>query len=355
MDKISELLGLSKLGCVLLKTSENISDENFYYFTGLDKSSGLNAFLILNKNRTPLVLANTLEYGALKNNKNFRTVKFDSLKELEGLTKKYTAKNVGINYTKTSVSSMRWMRKILKNRKFADVSRHLGKTRETKTPGEISKIREACGITSEIFDSIPDMVKAGMREIDIRGKIDDVARRNGAVFSFPPIIASGPGSSVPHHVTGARKIRRGEILLVDTGVAFENYCSDMTRTFFVGRAPESVKGVYGIVKKAQDESIAMIKDGVKSKDVFLAANRILKKELKQPLIHSLGHGLGMNVHDFPEGISEKAKYALRENMVLAIEPAYYGREYGVRVEDNLVVRKNSAGMMSKSPKEITEI
>ncbi len=355
MNKIKELFDNASASSVLLKTSEQIRDENFYYFTGLEKSQNLGAILILRKNKKPLLLANVLKYGTLRNNKNFRALRYESRKELEKIIRKHTSRKIGINYPRTTIVLMRNMKRILKGKNFVDVSGALAAVRETKTADEIKKIKEACSITSEIMRTVPDMAKPGMCEKELETKIGDMVRRHDVDFSFPPIVASGANSSVPHHVTGSKKLRRGEVLLVDIGVVFSNYCSDITRTFFIGRAPEKIRTTYGIVKKAQDAAFSVTKEGAKSKDVFRKANDILKKELGQSLVHALGHGIGIDVHDFPEGISDKSKYKLKENMTLAIEPAYYGPRFGIRIEDNLVVGKHRCGILTKSPKDIVEI
>lgn len=355
MNKISELFSLSKAKCILLKTGENIKDENFYYITGLNREKNLNSILLMNKNQRAVVLANVLECATLKNNKNFRTVKFDTRAEFEGLMKKYTGKKVGLNFSKTSLTSMKYLRKTLKGRKFSDISESLGKVRTTKTREELGKISMACKITSEILGSVPDMVKIGMKETDLLQKIEGMAKKSGVGFSFDVIIGSGKNSSVPHHQTGASKIERGKVLLVDMGVSYKGYCSDVTRTFFVGRPPENVSESYRFVKSAQKKAFSLIKEGVKSRDVFNAANNFIKKEFGQGMIHSLGHGIGLEVHDFPEGLSDKSKYILKENMVLAIEPASYGRNFGIRIEDNLVVKKNGYKPLTKSSENIVEI
>jgi len=354
MDKIKELFDISGINCILLKTSHRVMDSNFYYFTKLDKSLDLNSILILRKNKKPVALASVLEYEELKKIPYFRTVKYESVKDLRKIFASLP-KNVGLNYSAITLANLRSMRKIAKNRKFVDVSKHLAAIREIKTIDEVRKIKSACRITEEIFDNIPEITRAGMQEKNIAEKIRRTVEKYGACLSFPPIIAAGKNSSAPHHITGNTKIRRGNILLVDIGVAFSNYCSDLTRMFFVGRANEDIKNTYNVVKSAQAAAISMIRNGEKSKHIFNVANEIIKKELKQSMIHSLGHGIGLEVHDFPEGISDKSNYKLKENMVISIEPAYYGKKYGIRIEDNILVGKNSPKLLSKSPKEIVEI
>ena len=109
------------------------------------------------------------------------------------------------------------------------------------------------------------------------------------------------------------------------------------------------------MKKVCNASVAAIRAGARSKDIFDIANEIIKKELKQNMVHSLGHGLGIDVHDYPDGMSEKSKWRLEEGMVLTVEPGYYGNRFGIRIEDDVAVSKNSPKLLSKFPKEIVEI
>ncbi|MCX6815534.1 MAG: Xaa-Pro peptidase family protein [Candidatus Aenigmarchaeota archaeon] len=351
MDKINEFFRSCDVDCVLLKTSERIRDENFHYFTKLDKYENPNGILILRKNKQPVVLASQLEYGNLAGNRNFHTLKITTKKDLNLIMKKLP-RRIGINYSATTLESLKNLRSISK-KKFVDVSKFLSLVRAEKTKDEIKKIKTACRMTEEILDSVIGKIKQGMTEKFVDQKIEELIEKMEVHSAFPTIVASGSNSAVPHHISGIKKINKG-VLLIDMGVVFENYCSDITRTFFVGHAPEQVKNSYSVVKKAQISALALVKEGVKASTAFETANCILKKELSQSLIHGLGHGLGLDVHDFPEGFTEKSRTVLKKDMVFTMEPGYY-KGYGIRIEDDLVVGKSSPIMLTKSPKEIVEI
>lgn len=355
MDKIKELFDLCGLDCILLKTSERVADPNFYYFTKLSKFENFSSILVLRRGRKPVVLANVLEYKNVEKSRQFSAVRISSAEDAAKVLKKMLPRKVGINYTTISLKSLKDFRSLLKGKKFLDVSQALGKIRETKTNEELKKLEKSCKIAAKIIESVPNMAKVGMQERELEKKIEEMIELHDVEFSFPPIVASGANSSVPHHVTSSKKIRRGEVLLVDIGAAFENYCSDITRTFYVGRADDEVKNAYDVVRRSQEAALHAIKQGAKTVDVFGVSEKILKVELKQPLIHSLGHGIGVEVHDFPEGLSPKSKYILKENMALAIEPAYYGKKYGIRIEDDVVVTRSGCKLLTKSPKDLVEI
>ena len=231
MNKMKELLDVSGFDCVLLKTSERIKDDNFYYFTGLDKKDDFTSRLRIRKSEKPIILMNSLEYGNIRKNNRFRVMKLETSEDFKKILSKLP-KKIGINYSSTTLASMKYMKSIAKGKKFLDVSKHLTSIREKKTMKEISKIKTACKLTSEVFSYILGAVKPGMTEKELEKKIGNKMENMGVYPSFPTIVAAGRNSAVPHHVPGKDKIKKG-ILLVDIGVVYDNYCSDMTRTFFL--------------------------------------------------------------------------------------------------------------------------
>ena len=355
LARINGLLGAGKVDTVLLRTDGDNIDSNFYYFSGLGRTTKSNSFLILKKGAKPLLITNILEYGELKGNKNLCVVSYNSHAVLEKILKKNLTGKIGINYSYYTLAMHKKLKKILPRGKFFDISDKLSKIREVKTEVEIKKISRACKITEAVLKKVPDIAKAGMTEKDLADELEYIAKKMSCEeMSFPPIVAVGKNASVPHHVTGRTKISNGKIFLVDFGIVYGGYCSDLTRTFFVGNAPENVKRAYAVVYGAQRTAIKNIKDGAKSRDIFNIASAVLKKGLGQSLIHGLGHGIGIDVHDFPAGMSDKFNSVLKENMCLTVEPGYY-KGFGIRIEDDIVVKKNGCKLLSNAPKELVEI
>ncbi len=355
-NKINELLDSNSLGSALLRTDGDIVDTNFYYFSGLSKTSKSSSFLILRRSKKPVLITSVLEYGGLRESKNLHIVSYNSHEALAKLLRKNLTGRVGINYSYYTLSGYKKLRRILPGKRFADVSGQLSKMREIKTNGEIKKISHACKITEAVLKNVPDIVKIGMTEKNLANELEYIAKQMGCeALSFPPIVAVGGNASVPHHATGRTKISKGKILLIDFGIVCGGYCSDLTRTFFVGKASEETKHIYDIVYCAQRTAIKNIKDGAKSSDVFKIASDILKKDLGQGLIHGLGHGIGIDVHDFPAGMSDKFASVLKENMCLTVEPGYYKGRIGIRIEDDVVVKKNDCRLLSNAPKELVEV
>ena len=356
LNKINALLNSSGADCALLRTDGDKIDSNFYYLSQISKTSKLSSFLILRKNKKPLLITTVLEYGGLKGNKNFDVICYKGAKDFSSIVRKQLKGKIGINYSYYTLSSFNKLKKVFPEKKFIDISSELTKLRGIKTKEEIKNIFEACRITEEVLVKVQDTVKVGMTEKELADELEYLAKKGGVEnVSFPTIVAVGKNSSVPHHITWKTKIVTGKILLVDFGVIYNGYCSDLTRMFFIGRSNENIRRTYSVVYKAQREAIKKIRENVKSSEVFNIANGILEKRLGQKLIHSLGHGLGIDVHDYPSRMSEKSAFVLKENMCLTVEPAYYGRNFGIRIEDDVVVKKNGCRLLSDAPRELVEI
>jgi len=356
--KLKELFGEAEVDSILLRNFPSFSDSNFYYFTGLYRESFANNFLVLNKKKKPLILTTKLEYGSIPKTKVYTVKIYDNEKQLDELLQKnLKAKRIGLNLNIYPVNSFKKLKKILKGKKFVDVSGQLGKMREIKTREEIKKIREAIKITQEGIEKIKEKIKAGAKESDLANELEYHFKKSCAEgTAFPSIIASGKNSAVPHCNTSSKKINKGELILIDCGARFQGYCADLTRNFVLGKASEKQKEAYETVFRAQKNAAGKIRNGVKAKELFNAANSIMQKELNEELMHSLGHGLGIEVHDFPSKMNDKAEWKLREGMVVTIEPGFYGRKFGgIRIEDDFLVTKNSFIPLSKSPKELIEL
>ncbi len=224
-----------------------------------------------------------------------------------------------------------------------------------KDEREIKYIEKACEITDKCFEHLQHFIKIGMSEKEIAFEIERFFKTNGAEgVSFDPIVASGHNSSMPHAVPGNRKIKDGDIILIDMGCKYQGYCSDMTRMIFVNYMEDEFKEPYEICLKNNEMSEKDIKDGKNMKAIAQNSNIDLKQNGFVPL-HSLGHGVGLNIHEEPFfGIVYDQP--LKENMVVTIEPGVYKPgQFGIRIEDTLLVTKLGSQKLTRSPKEPTII
>ena len=228
------------------------------------------------------------------------------------------------------------------------------KQRMIKDEEEIKNIKTACEITDKCFTYLLDFIKPGMTEKEIAREIENYYNQYLEGISFDTIVASGENSSKPHAVPTDRKIEKEDIITIDMGCKYKGYCSDMTRTIFVGNVPEYIKPVYDLVLKNQQQILDEMKDG--------ANTRLLTKAVENDfrlnnfdLIHALGHGVGLDIHERPF-ISNKSDNILKENMVVTNEPGIYvPKQFGVRIEDTVLITKFGCISLTQSDKNYTII
>jgi len=224
----------------------------------------------------------------------------------------------------------------------------VGQLRAVKSAKEIKAIKRALVLNHEAFRYVKRIARAGVKEQDILVKLENFVRSRGCDFSFDPIIASGPHSSYPHASVTARKLKKNDIILVDMGIDWQGYKSDLTRMFFLGKIPPLVKKVHEDVTAAQGLAMQFIRTGVRAADVDQQARKFLKnKGLGRFFSHSLGHGVGLDIHEVPR-LSQRSPDILQEGMVVTVEPAVYlPGKFGIRIEDMVVVTKNGAQVLSR--------
>jgi len=224
------------------------------------------------------------------------------------------------------------------------------KQRMIKDEEEIEKITKACEITDKCFKHLLNFIKVGQTEKEIAMEIEKFFRMNGADgVAFEPIVASGKNSSKPHAIPTDKKIDIGDPITIDFGCKYKGYCSDMTRTIFVGYVPEEIKEVYNLVLKNQLQTEKELKDGANVKML----SRMVENDFKlhgYDLVHSLGHGVGLDIHEYPY-LHGKNDTLLKEKMVVTNEPGIYvPGSFGVRIEDTVLITKNSCINLTKSDK-----
>lgn len=227
--------------------------------------------------------------------------------------------------------------------------------RVIKDEKEIQYIEKACEITDKCFEYLKSFIKIGMTEKEIAFEIEKFYKTNGADdVSFDPIVASGHNSSMPHAVPSTRKIKDGDLILIDMGCKYKGYCSDMTRMMFVNYMEDEYKEPYEICLRNNESAERELKDGKNMKVIAQNSNNDLKQNGYTPL-HSLGHGVGLDIHEEPLfGIVYDQP--LKENMVVTVEPGVYKPgQFGIRIEDTVLITKLGCQKLTRSPKEPTII
>jgi len=226
-----------------------------------------------------------------------------------------------------------------------------------KSPSEVDAIRTAQQLTDEVFASISDIVRPGRSERAIAADIVHAHLKGGASsMSFDPIVASGPNSALPHARPTSRIVEVGDVVVIDMGGFVDGYASDMTRTLVVGEPSMDVVETYHAVLEAQGAALAVARGGITSKDLDAAARTVLEDHgLAENFSHGLGHGLGLQIHEWPR-VSKHSDDTLPVGAVITIEPGVYlNGDFGIRIEDIVVLQEEGCENLTRSPKELRTI
>ncbi|AFK87177.1 MULTISPECIES: M24 family metallopeptidase [Thermoanaerobacterium] len=229
--------------------------------------------------------------------------------------------------------------------------------RSIKDEREIENIKHAQKIAEKAFEHILGIIKVGMKEKDIAAEMEYYMRKEGAEgTSFDTIVASGFRSALPHGKASEKTIKNGEFVVFDYGCKYNGYCSDMTRTIVVGKATEEQKKIYNIVLNAQKHALENLKANIKEYEGDNLARSVIENEgYGEYFGHSLGHGVGLEIHESPY-MAKNKNGTLKINMVVTVEPGIYIPNFGgVRIEDMVVIEENGVINLTDSPKELIEI
>ncbi len=229
--------------------------------------------------------------------------------------------------------------------------------RTIKDEDELAVMTEAALIGCKLFDHIVTAIRPGIREIDVAAELEHQARLMGAEgMSFETIAASGARSALPHGRATDMPLPRRGFLTLDFGVILKGYCSDMTRTVFLGRPKAEERRAYGAVLEAQQAAVAAVGSGVSCGDVDEAARAVLRREgLAEAFSHSTGHGVGLEIHE-PPRIGSGQTTRLQPGMVVTIEPGvYFEGRFGIRIEDMVAVTRTGGQVLTPAPKALIEL
>ncbi len=344
---------------VIANATEPMLDMTFFYVTALQvgRYEGSMAFLFPDGRLS--VVTSLLEAESASKG-DFELHVFKTLDEFVQIVEAQLkgVRRIGINQDELTVKSHSFIRDHApKDAEIVDVSKAIKRTRLVKDEAEIDTMREACRIASVAADRITSVAKVGMKEYEVAAELCYMMQKLGAAGpSFETIAAFGKNAAEPHYSAGDVALEKGHFMLLDFGALYRRYCSDITRTYFCGSASEKQREMYEIVLEAQRLALDAIKVGEPaSKPHIVAAEYIDSTEYKGLFTHGLGHGLGLAVHDGGGLNPRAADTVLEEGMVFTVEPGIYVPGYGgVRIEDDIVVRKNGPEMLTTARKELTE-
>jgi len=341
-------------GILIYNRDQSCTDPSFFYFTQLTRGLFEGSYVFLTRRELTVITSKLEEESARAEEIDVQV--FSNPKERDEILRKITSgiSFVGINFSGLAHRDFVQLRETLPDKEFVDVGDSIATLRQVKSESEIARITEAARIVSEVGERIPEMLKEGMTENELAAKVNfEMMKAGASAPSFDTIAAFGPDTAEPHFSGGNRKLKKGDVVLVDFGAKYHRYCSDMTRTFFFGKPDEELREMYSVVLESQKKGISSISEGVNGKDVDAAARAVIdSSKFKGRFIHSLGHGVGLEVHDHP-ALGPNTDFFLKKNMVVTVEPGVYvPKKGGVRIEDDVIVTSDGCKVITTAPKEL---
>ncbi len=358
--KLERIFDGSKEADVILIANTSSKDPNFSYITGIVGGLFEGNILLLKRDSAKLI-TNQLEYELAASQKpaDLELINASDAKQIKGiLVRELRGKRVGVNQNAITLDLYDKLKSEYRPKEILRSYSAFSDSRSIKDDEEISKIRKAAEITKKAMELIKKEFKVGVTEREIAQKFDYTCRNLGSESpSFDTIVAFGKNAAMPHHAPTDDKLRYGDIIKIDAGSKFGNYCSDITRTVIFGDDKGRIKDyskkleIIEIVKSAQKAAIKAIKPGMKGKDIHKIANDYINNAAggiyKGTFIHGLGHSLGLEVHDSSKPrLSPLSDDILKPNMVVTVEPGIYISGFGgARIEDDILITKDGAEIL----------
>ena len=348
IEKIKELL--EKDEALIIS-----GDNNRFYFTGFRSSAG--TVIITKENSYLLIDFRYFEKAkqTVKTTEVLLSERFFT--QVDELLKKENIKKLYLETDTVSISRYNLLKENLSDYILSDdskFSKKIEELRSIKTKSEIENIKSAQSITDETFSYILNRIKKGVSEREIMLDMEFYSRRIGSEeTAFDFIVVSGKNSSLPHGVPTDKKIESGDFITMDFGCTVNGYRSDMTRTVAYGKISKKQESVYNTVLKAQTETLKAIKSGIPCNEIDSVARDIITAVgYGKNFGHGLGHSVGLEIHENP-ACNTRDTTPLKSGMIMTVEPGIYlENEFGVRIEDMVVVTDNGCINLTKSPKEL---
>lgn len=341
------------------------STDNVFYLSGFycEPHERLLGLLLFQETDPILVIPSMEKEDAVASGWEFEIIGYSDIDDPWKLIDKAVKKRLS-TVTKTAIEKEHMnverfeaFSAIFSNTAFFSAEEKLRNLRMIKDKNEIEKLRKACALADYAIEAGCAEIREGKTELDVLAAIEYEMKKKGAAkMSFATMVLTGVNGASPHGTPGLTKIKKGDFVLFDLGVVVDGYCSDITRTVAYGEISEKQKEIYQTVLRAQLAAIEASKAGTTCADVDLTARNIIDQAgYGEFFPHRLGHGLGINVHEYPS-ITETNPLILEPGMVFTIEPGVYVPNVaGVRIEDDVLITENGVEVLTKFPKELKMI
>lgn len=353
IDQIKEKLKKEGLDAFLFNSYSNV----FY----LSRFSSSNAYVILTDKEVYFLTDARYYENAKEKLKDFIVVELkNGLKGLKEFINDLNIKNLGFEKDKITLSFYEKLKENLKPT-LIGYEGFLNEFRVSKTEEEIQIIKQAAHKIDNVYKKLLPWIKENLnqniKELSVRRKVIDlIFEEGGTSESFPTIVATGKHSAIPHWETSEEPILKDAPLLIDMGLKYKGYCSDFTRTLYLGNLDQRFEKIYNIVKEAHIEATSVVKAGIPIKEIDLAARKVIEKYgYGDYFTHSTGHGIGIDIHEEPR-IYKDNEEILQENTVFTIEPGIYIPNWGgIRLENIVVARKDGVEVLTQTPLELVNL
>lgn len=353
MTRLEKLFQYIDTDCVFIT-----SDVNRRYFTGMKSSAG---FVLAFPEKAYLLIDFRYIEKARKIVKDAEVIELKKLcPQVTDLLKKHNATKMSIESENMTVRQFNSYKHIFRKIEFDDsdaLSDAIKKLRMTKDEDEISNIKKAQEIAEKAYTELLDFIRPGVTEREIALELNRLMFLYGAEdLSFETIVLAGANTSMPHGVPSDKKVEEGEFVLMDFGAVWNGYHSDMTRTVCVGKPTEEMEKVYNIVLEAQLAALKAAKAGITGTDLDKIARDIIDEAGYGEFFgHSLGHGVGMEIHESPNA-APGYKAPLNAGAVVTVEPGIYlAGKFGVRIEDFVILTENGCENLTKCAKKLISL
>ena len=340
INEFKDILKKRKANCAVFYNSDSIkTNPNLFYFSNYN---GLGALVIPAKQQ-PFLAVPEMEFQRAKKSVIKKVYSMEKKKFFESICKivrknKIKTRNIAIDKNNFTLNSFKHFKKQFKQSKVKDISLECAKLREIKTEKEIQYIKKSCKYAETILQKTIKNFKSFKTESEAAAFLEYEAKKLGLESSFNPIVASGSCGSMPHHEPKNDKIKKG-FCVIDFGVKYKHYCSDISRTIYFGKPSKKEKEAYSMLLKIQKDAINQIKLNKKCSELYDFVNKKLGK-YKKYFTHGLGHGVGIEIHEMPN-LTLSSKDKIRNNMVFTIEPGvYFPKKFGIRIEDTILFKSN---------------
>jgi len=327
--------------------------SNIRYLTGFTGGEGV---LVLDEREVLLLVDGRYTTQARDEFASGRIIEYRDRNEgLSRVVSELHLNTVGFESSHLSFDSYCALRDRIPGTVLKPLSDTFESLRACKDPDEIDCLKKAARIAADALTSVLEKMIPGMIERDIAFALETEMRNRGSEKpSFDTIVASGGNAAKPHAEPGYRAVAEGESIVIDYGATFRGYHSDETCTVALGHVPEELRTIYDIVKEAHGRAIDAVRPGVACTEIDrIARSYIEAKGLGHRFSHGTGHGVGLDVHEYPR-ISPLGKGLLQEGMVITVEPGIYIPELlGVRIEDTVLVGRDGCEIVTRMPKDLT--